>query len=73
MKQEYVKVPPRSAIAKALSYSIVRWKKLMVYITNGKLNIDKNPVENSIRPVPTKRLHIIANVQPYIFKLLRTC
>lgn len=55
MRQEYVKVPPKSAIAKALGYSIGRWEELMVYTSDGKLNIDNNPVENSIRPVAIGR------------------
>jgi len=38
-------------ISKALGYSIPRWPELMLYATDGKLKIDNNPVENSIRPV----------------------
>ncbi len=49
MRQEYVKVPPKSAIAKALGYTIGRWNQLKEYTTDGKLSIDNNPVENSRR------------------------
>ncbi|MDQ6902607.1 MAG: IS66 family transposase [Bacteroidota bacterium] len=42
---------PKSAIGKALGYSIARWPQLMLYATDSKLNIDNNPVENQIRPV----------------------
>jgi transposase len=51
MKEAYIKSLPKSAIGKALGYSIQRWPELMLYATDGKLNIDNNPVENSIRPV----------------------
>jgi transposase len=51
MKEAYMKSLPKSAIGKALGYSIQRWPELMLYATNPKLNIDNNPVENSIRPV----------------------
>jgi transposase len=51
MQQQYVQVLPKSAVGKALAYSIERWQKLSLYITDGRLNIDNNPVENSIRPV----------------------
>lgn len=51
MKEQYVKVLPKSTIGKAPGYSIERWKGLMIYTTDGRLNIDNNPVENSIRPV----------------------
>ena len=47
MKESYLKALPKSAIGKALGYSIQRWPELMVYATDGKLNIDNNPVENS--------------------------
>jgi hypothetical protein len=55
MQQQYVHVLPKSAIGKALAYSLERWSKLSLYITDGRLNIDNNPVENSIRPVALGR------------------
>ena len=80
MKQEYVKVPPKSAIAQALGYSIGRWKELMVYTTDGKLNIDNNPVENSIRPIAIGRKnylfagsHEAAKRSAMLYSLLATC
>ena len=51
MKEAYIKALPKSVIGKALGYSIQRWPELMLYARDGKLNIDNNPVENSIRPV----------------------
>lgn len=51
MKEQYLQTLPKSTIGKALGYSIERWDELSIYSTNGKLNIDNNPVENSIRPV----------------------
>ena len=55
MQKQYAQVLPKSAIGKALAYSIERWHKLSLYITDGRLNIDNNPVENSIRPVALGR------------------
>ena len=55
MRQDYVEVLSKSAIGKALAYSIERWKQLMIYTTDGKLNIDNNPVERAIRPVALGR------------------
>jgi transposase len=55
MKQAYTQVLPRSVIGKALGYSIERWDALCLYTTDGKLNIDNNPVENAIRPVAIGR------------------
>ena len=80
MKQEYAKVPPKSAIAKAFGYSLARWKELMVYTTDGRLNIDNNPVENSIRPVAIGRKNYLfagshqgANRSAMLYSLLGTC
>lgn len=80
MKEQYVHVLPKSAIGKALGYSIERWKKLSHYTENGILNIDNNPVENSIRPVALGRKnylfagsHEAAKRSGMLYSLLGTC
>ncbi|HEY1199418.1 MAG TPA: transposase [Niastella sp.] len=55
MQQHYVQVLPKSAIGKALAYSPERWDKLFTYVTDGRLNIDNNPVGDIIRPVALGR------------------
>ena len=55
MKEQYMQVTPKSSIGKALAYSIERWERLSIYTKDGMLNIDNNPVENSIRPVAIGR------------------
>ena len=37
--------------AKAMDYSLRRWPALSRYATDGRLPIDNNPVENTIRPI----------------------
>lgn len=80
MKQQYVQTTPKSTIGKALAYSIERWEKLSRYTENGKLNIDNNPVENSIRPVALGRKnylfagsHEAAKRSGMLYSLLGTC
>ena len=80
MKEQYVQVLPKSTIGKALAYSIQRWPELMVYTTDGKLNIDNNPVENSIRPVALGRKnylfagsHEAAQRSAMLYSLMGTC
>ncbi len=46
---------PKSALGKALGYLHNHWDALQVYITDGRLNIDNNPVENAIRPFAVGR------------------
>lgn len=55
MMDNYKMVLPKSVIGQALHYSLQRWGKLMLYTTNGNLEIDNNPVENTIRPVAIGR------------------
>lgn len=80
MKEQYMQVTPKSTIGKALGYSIERWKKLSIYTHDGMLNIDNNPVENSIRPVAVGRKnylfagsHEAAQRSAMLYSLLGTC
>lgn len=80
MKDQYVQTLPKSPIGKALGYSIERWNELMTYATDGKLNIDNNPVENSIRPVAIGRKnylfagsHEAAQRSAMLYSLMGTC
>ena len=41
---------PKSKLGEALGYLAKNWDKLFVYTSDGRLNIDNNPVENAIRP-----------------------
>ena len=80
MQQRYPEVLPSSAIGKAIYYSLGRWDKLSLYATTDFLNIDNNPVENSIRPVAVGRKnylfagsHTAAGRSAIFYSLLATC
>ena len=51
----YGKTPPRSALAKAMQYTLNRWPALTRYVEDGRLPLDTNAVENSIRPIALGR------------------
>lgn len=55
MLENYKAVLPKSTIGQALHYSLERFDKLMLYTTDGRLEIDNNLVENAIRPVAVGR------------------
>lgn len=55
LKQAAREVLPKSAIGKAVGYMQKRWAALQVYLTDGRLEIDNNLVENAIRPVALGR------------------
>lgn len=46
-----VNVANGGGTAKAIDYSLKRWPALRRYATDGRLPIDNNPVENTIRPI----------------------
>jgi hypothetical protein len=80
MTEEYPKVTPKSPIGKALSYSMKRWKELTVFITDGRLEIDNNKIENDIRPIALGRKnylfagsHESAQRIAMIYSLLASC
>ena len=80
MQKAYIEVLPGSAIGKAIFYSLNRWDKLSLYATTSLLNIDNNPVGNSIRPVAIGRKnylfagsHAAAQRAAMFYSLLATC
>jgi len=80
MKLRYMNRLPKGAIAEALAYSIKRWGTLSLYTTDGRLQIDNNAVERSIRPVAIGRKnylfcgsHEAAKRAAMLYSLLGTC
>ncbi|GAB3770368.1 hypothetical protein GCM10028796_37160 [Ramlibacter monticola] len=53
------KVPPGSATAKAIDYSLGRWQALTRYIDDDALPADNNWAENQIRPVAIGRANLL--------------
>ena len=45
-----LQVPPKTAIGKAISYSLGQWEKLERYLEDGNLQIDNNRAERAIKP-----------------------
>ena len=80
LKKNLTEVIPQSPIGKAITYSLARWEKLKRYTTDGKIEIDNNQVENSIRPLALGRKnylfagsHDAAKRAAAIYSLLGTC
>ena len=80
LKENILQASPKSAIGQAISYSLTRWDKLMIYASDGRLEIDNNLVENSIRPIAIGRKnylfagsHDAAQRAAMIYSLLGTC
>ena len=50
LEKSIQQVLPKSAIGKAIQYSLNQWDKLSGYIKNGDINIDNNRAERAIKP-----------------------
>lgn len=75
-----VQAIPGTPIYTAVRYSLERWKKLVLYTTDGNLKIDNNLLENSIRPIAIGRKnylfagsHEAAQRSAMFYSLLYTC
>ncbi len=77
---EYEKVLPKSTIGKAFHYFAARYHKISEYLHSGRLEIDNNLIENSIRPVALGRKnylfagsHAGAERAAIVYSLLGSC
>lgn len=50
LDESVLQVPPKSAIGKAIAYSLNQWTKLIRYLEDGRLSIDNNRAERAIKP-----------------------
>lgn len=78
--EEYGKALPKSAIGKAIYYLVARYNKIYLYLEDGRLEIDNNLIENSIRPVALGRKnylfagsHAGAQRAAIVYSLLGCC
>jgi transposase len=55
MKDNIVQTLPKSAIGKAIAYTLSLWTRLIKYADDGKCEIDNNIIENAIRPIALGR------------------
>src|SRR5258707_14977059 len=48
-------IPPRSGLADAIRYALIRWSALCSFLDDGRIELDTNTVERVIRPVALGR------------------
>ncbi len=80
VEQTYGKVPPRSRMGQAITYTYPLWPRMKNYLKDGNLKIDNNLAENAIRPLTLSRKnflfcgnHEAAENTAIICSLLATC
>jgi transposase len=49
----------KSNLAKALQYALTRWEALALYTTDGRIGIDNNPAERSLRDIAITRKNFL--------------
>jgi transposase len=55
LETRFAQLPPRSALADAIRYTLSRWHLLCRFLDDGRLELDTNTVERAIRPVTLGR------------------
>lgn len=59
LKVHYIQVLDKSPIGKAIGYSLQRWERLSLYVTQPYLQIDSNGIENAVRPLAIGRRNFL--------------
>lgn len=61
LEAELPGLPARSNLAEAIRYALARWEGLSRFLSDGRIELDTNPVERAIRPVALgKKNHLFA-------------
>lgn len=55
LELELTRLPGRSKLAEAIRYALGRWAALTRFLDDGRIDLDTNLVERSIRPIALGR------------------
>ena len=55
LEEQFARVPKSSTIAEDMRYGLKRWDKLSRFLDDGRIEMDTNTVERSIRPLALNR------------------
>ncbi len=55
LERQLALVSGKSPLAAAIRYSLTRWSSLSVFLADGRVEMDTNTVERSIRPITLRR------------------
>ncbi|KTD25162.1 IS66 family transposase [Legionella maceachernii] len=80
LDESQLKILPKSPLGKAVFYTLTHWNSLCRYLEDGRLEIDNNRTERSIKPFVIGRKNwlfhgndIGANAGSILFSLIETC
>ena len=55
VREQAARLSPKSRMGKAVRYLLKHWDGLVRFLDDGRIEMDSNPVENSIRPIALQR------------------
>ena len=55
LNAELSRIPSGSALADGIRYTLARWPALSLFLDDGHVDLDNNPVERAIRPIALGR------------------
>ena len=55
LREKLSLVSQKSRLAEAIRYALSRWAGLCLFLEDGRVEIDSNVVERSMRPLATRR------------------
>jgi len=55
LETELGRIPDRGPLAEAIRYALARWPALCLFLADGRVEMDNNPVERAIRPIALGR------------------
>jgi transposase len=80
IEEQSIQVLPKSAMGKAMTYTLTQWPKLIKCLEDGQLELDNNLIENKIRPLALGRKnylfagsHASAQRIAMMYSLFATC
>ena len=80
LKVQLDRLSGRSQLADAIRYALGRWDQLSRFLTDGRIDLDNNPVERAIRPIALGRKNALfagsdggADRWAVIASLIETC
>jgi transposase len=55
LMERLAEISAKSSLAKAIRYTLNHWEGLTLFLADGRIEVDNNTVERSIRPIPLGR------------------
>jgi transposase len=80
LQENQPKIPPKSLLGQAVSYTLNQWPKIITYLNDGRLEISNNRSERAIKPFVIGRKGWLfaysvagANAAATIYSVIETC